>query len=81
MSETAHTEQSWAPFFLLVPMLFVALLRLCYEEGLREATQKALTAERMYSKWLRDRLQTHAPPEDTALQHTVVPRGPAEDPL
>ena len=81
MSETAHTEQSWVPFFLLVPTMFVVMLRLCHEERLRKAIEKALTAEKVHSRWLRDRLQTHAPPEDTALQHIVVPRGPAEDPL
>jgi hypothetical protein len=72
-------DDCWALCCVLAVMLLVVLLRMCYEEGLREAAQKALTAEKMYSRWLRDRL--HAPPDDTALQHIVVPRGPAEDPL
>ena len=70
----------WMPLFLLIPLFVITMFRICHEETLREAAERALTAEKIYSKWLRDRLAEQQRPDDTApIQHILVPKGPAEE--
>jgi hypothetical protein len=52
---------------------------MAHYEHMRETAENTLKAERIYSKWLRERLAEQTFEGDLVVQHIVLPKGPVED--
>lgn len=79
MSAEALVPSSWMPLMLILPVLIVLLIRMAHYEHMRETAENTLKAERIYSKWLRERLAEQTFEGDLVVQHIVLPKGPVED--
>ena len=85
MAESGAEEgwsNPWPGFFIMAMGALGLLIRNVQEAKEKERAEKTLKAEKIYSKWLQDRLnnnQNNNHEVIIAIQHVVVPKGPMED--